>query len=58
MSEAPLKGAACEFLHGTVVLEKSNDVLSLCINNEVVAVFIPNLDDVILIVDGAATMLA
>ncbi len=33
------------------------DVLSICINNNVTAVFISNLDDVILSVDGAATML-
>ncbi len=30
----------------------------MCINNNVTAVFMPNLDDVILSVDGAATMLA
>ncbi len=34
------------------------DVLSMCTNNNVTAVFIPNLDNVILSVDGAATMLA
>ncbi len=34
------------------------DVLSLCINNDVTAIFIPNLDDIILSVDGAATVLA
>ncbi len=34
------------------------DVLSMCINNNVAAVFIPNLNYVILSVYGAATMLA
>ncbi len=30
----------------------------MCLNNDVAAVFMPNLDDVILNADGAATMLA
>ncbi len=30
----------------------------MCINNNIAAVFMPNLDDVILSADGAATMLA
>ncbi len=38
--------------------ENPTDVLSMCINSNIVAVFIPNLNDVILSVDGAATMLA
>ncbi len=38
--------------------ENPTDVLSMCINNNVAAVFIPNLDDVIWSVDGAATMSA
>ncbi len=34
------------------------NMLSTCINNNVVAVFIPNLDYIILSVDGAATVIA
>ncbi len=34
------------------------DVLSMCINNNVAAVFIPNLDYIVLSVEGAVTMLA
>ncbi len=30
----------------------------MCINNNIAAIFMPNLDDVILSVNGAATMLA
>ncbi len=38
--------------------ENPTDLLSMCIDNNVADVFICNLDDVILSVDGAATMLA
>ncbi len=38
--------------------ENPTDVLSICINNNIAATFIPNLDNIILSVDGAATILA
>ncbi len=43
---------------GQFFREIPTDVLSMYINSNVAAVFIPNLGDVILSVDGTATLLA